>query len=188
MNIILIGMMGSAKSSVASILASALQWQHLDSDSIVEEQTQMTIDEIFACFGEERFRALESNVMRDLAIFPRPAVISLGGGAILNRSAMEELKLTGEVFYLSASPEHLLARLARSKTPRPLLRDASDRLLRLDEILNARRLIYEHFADRIIAADNRNSDSIAAEILSHLRRKPQLNNSSFEALGKGGTT
>jgi len=165
MNIILIGMMGSAKSSVASILARALKWQHLDSDSIVEEQTQMTIDAIFARYGEERFRALEAAVMQDLVFFPSPAVISLGGGAILNGAAMDVLKRTGTVFYLRASPEHLLARLAESTTTRPLLKDAADRLLRLREILSARRSIYEHFADHIIDADDRTSDFLAREIL-----------------------
>ncbi|MBS3939164.1 MAG: shikimate kinase [Peptococcaceae bacterium] len=165
MNIILIGMMGSAKSSVGRIVAAKMRRQHLDLDNIIEEQCGLDIPTIFARFGEPHFRFLEAGAMFEVGKFPLPAIISLGGGAILNANAMEALKLTGKVVYLEASPEHLLNRLEKSAQKRPLLEGAPDRLLRLTAILTARRSRYEHYADLVIKTDAKESVDVAAEII-----------------------
>lgn len=165
MNIVLIGMMGSAKSSVGRILATKMHRQHLDLDSIIEEQCGLDIPTIFARFGEPYFRRLEAGAMFEVGNFSLPAIISLGGGAILNAGAMETLKLTGKVVYLEATPEHLLLRLEKSAQKRPLLEGAPDRLLRLTAILTARRSRYEHYADLVIKTDAKDSVDIAGEII-----------------------
>jgi len=165
MKIILIGMMGSAKSTVGRLLAAQLHCPLLDLDNMIEEQCQQAIYEIFAERGEGYFRQLEAAAMLKLAAQAGPAVISLGGGAILNSTAMDVLKDTGRVIYLRATPAHLAKRLAYSAEKRPLLLDAPDQLARLTDILALRRHIYEHYAHLSLDSDNKNSAALAAEIL-----------------------
>jgi len=165
MKIILIGMMGSAKSTVGQLLAAEFRWVHLDLDNLIEEQTGQAIHEIFALRGEGHFRQLESEAMLALSRSAPPAVISLGGGAILNKEAMDALRKTGKVIYLRASPSHLAMRLELSTEKRPLLMDAPDQLLRLTEILAVRRSIYEGYADLILDSDEKTSAILVEEIL-----------------------
>jgi len=165
MKVILIGMMGSAKSTVGMLLAAEFRCPHLDLDSMIEEQAQQAIHEIFAQRGENYFRGLEAAAMLELAKLARPAVISLGGGAILNKEAMDALKDTGRVVYLRATPAHLAKRLAHSTEKRPLLLNAPDQEARLAEILAARRSLYEGYADLILDSDDKTSLLLVEEIL-----------------------
>jgi len=165
MKIILTGMMGSAKSTVGLLLAAKFRCPHLDLDMMIEAQTQQAIHEIFAQRGEGYFRQLESAAMFELAKLAEPTVISLGGGAVLNKDAMEALKGTGRVIYLRASPAHLAERLAHSTEKRPLLMDAPDQLVRLTEILAVRRTIYEGYADLILDSEEKTSAILVEEIL-----------------------
>lgn len=165
MKVILIGMMGSAKSTVGMLLAAKFGCPHLDLDNLIEEQTEQAIHEIFALRGEDYFRQLESAAMFELARLAQPAVISLGGGAILNREAMDALRKTGRVIYLRASPAHLAMRLEHSTEKRPLLMDAPDQLVRLADILAVRRTIYEGYADLILDSEDKSSALLVEEIL-----------------------
>ena len=83
-NIVLMGMPGCGKSTLAENLALRLGWQWLDSDQEIEKQEGIGISEIFAQYGEGFFRRLETKCIRCLLQREDPAVISLGGGAVRN--------------------------------------------------------------------------------------------------------
>ncbi|MFF2887898.1 shikimate kinase [Paenibacillus sp. NPDC057967] len=121
--VILIGFMGTGKSSVSRLLAEKLEWSCADSDEEVERAAGRSISDIFAEDGEQAFRDMESRELRKLLEQPSHAVIATGGGAVLreeNRSAM--LK-HGFVAALSCDPERIIARVLLDKS-RPLLKGA----------------------------------------------------------------
>ncbi|MFP4177647.1 MAG: shikimate kinase [Acholeplasmataceae bacterium] len=143
MNIYLIGMPGSGKSTVARALAAALGRPMIDLDARIEEDALMFIDEIFSIHGEETFRELETQALKGVA--KQNAVISCGGGIVensANRSYME-----GIVIYLKCRIDTLEERLKNGPI-RPLLHDKPLILLERE-----RSDSYEAFADLIVTND-----------------------------------
>ena len=120
MNVTLMGFMGSGKTTVGRILATRLGWDFVDTDRRVEAKTGLAIPEIFATRGEAGFRALEAEVIRDLARGERQ-VIATGGGAVLDPANRLSLRMAGVVVHLKASPELLWRRVSGSD--RPLAQD-----------------------------------------------------------------
>jgi shikimate kinase len=144
-NVILIGFMGTGKSTVGRLLAEALGWAYLDSDSCIVEEQGLTIPEIFERDGEERFRAMESDVLRRVMNKPQQ-VIATGGGAVLaevNRIAMLE---SGYVVALKADKGEIIARVSK-ETGRPLLKGDLEK--RVELLLESRETAYD-FADLIV--------------------------------------
>jgi shikimate kinase len=166
-NLYLIGMMGSGKSSVGRILAERLDYQFFDSDQLIEQVSKTSIAEIFAQEGEESFRTVETQVLAQLAPYPR-LVISTGGGAVLKSENWSYLH-HGIVVWLDVPPETLFARVSQDPTPRPLLQQA-DPLQTLKAIFQERQRYYAQ-ADIRVDADapaeevvQRTLDSLKARI------------------------
>ncbi len=119
-HITLIGMMGSGKSTVAPLVGAALKRPVLEVDALIEKHEGLPIGEIFAAKGEAHFRRVESEFIAH-AIPLAPSVLSLGGGAFQWEATRELLLANTVVFYLSATPEVLAARLRSGAAMRPLL-------------------------------------------------------------------
>lgn len=163
MNIVLCGMMGSGKTTVAAAINRKYGLEVVDTDTeIVRRYGE--ISAIFASRGEEYFRDLESEAVRQAA--KRDGiVISLGGGCVLRQGNVEELKRTGRIFYLRARAETVIARI-QGDTSRPLLQGNLEE--RVHSILAARSAIYEKAADIVIDTDDKTPEQLADIIVSEI--------------------
>lgn len=122
--IILIGYMGSGKSTLGKKIARKLDYEFLDTDSVIEEQAGMTIADIFEQFGEAHFRTLEHDLLLSLKGKNR-LVIATGGGMPCFHENMNLLNELGRTFYLKRSVPELVHRLTHAKKVRPLIKDKS---------------------------------------------------------------
>jgi shikimate kinase len=116
------GFMGCGKTTWSRKLAAHLGYDFIDLDQLLEEQAGMTITEYFASYGEEAFRILESEVLKQTA-YSNNTVISTGGGLPCFFDNMSWMKAHGKTVYIKLSPKTLVDRLEKGKAKRPLLRD-----------------------------------------------------------------
>lgn len=160
-NIILIGFMGSGKTTVGKALAEQLSYQFLDTDDWIEKKENKTINEIFKEQGETYFRDLETDTIKQLSNLEKH-IISTGGGLPLKQENGEILKQNGFIVYLDVKKDTVLKRLEGDKT-RPLL---SSNMLEqnIKERLEYRKPIYEYTAHISVSVDNREVDDIVEEI------------------------
>ena len=164
LNLYLVGMMGSGKSSVGRHLAEALNYRFIDADTSLEEVAGRSVPEIFASDGESGFRALESAVLNQIASW-HSLVVATGGGVVTQPANWGELH-QGVVVWLDAPDAMLLQRLEADPTPRPLM-EAEDRAERLATLLAERRPLYAQ-ADLRILQDGRPPEQVAEQILDAL--------------------
>ena len=118
----IIGFMGSGKTTTGKKLASLLGWSFIDLDKKIEEQSGNTISEIFSKYGENYFRDVESEVLKNLGS-EKNTIISTGGGAPCFGDNMEYMIRTGLTLYLKLTPGQLRSRLSQETNERPLLKD-----------------------------------------------------------------
>lgn len=162
-HLVLVGMMGVGKSTVARIVAERLGRSVVDSDSVIEARTGRTVREIFAADGEQAFRALESEVLLEALASPVPAVIAAAGGVVLsatNRAALNAAK--ARIVWLSADPATLVERV-RNGGHRPLLDD--DPAATLQRMFEQREPLYREVADMIVRVDDRSAVDVAEAVL-----------------------
>lgn len=172
-NIVLIGFMGTGKSSIAHHLHELYHLEIAEMDEIIVEREGMSIPEIFASKGVEYFRTLETNLLRELQQ-KQNMVISCGGGAALREENVKAMKQNGYVILLTATPQTIFERVGQDQN-RPVLNDRrSPEGIR--ELMEERRPKYEAAADFIIETDQKNPLQIASEIISRLTEKIQLLN------------
>jgi shikimate kinase len=122
--IYLIGFMGSGKSTVGKRLALRLNHSFVDMDKTIEEESGMTIREIFKKKGEDEFRRIEHKLILK-TVKMNNVVVSTGGGVPCFFDNMDIINMNGISIYLKMTPEELLKRLKGSKYERPLIRDLS---------------------------------------------------------------
>lgn len=162
MNIVLCGMMGVGKSTVGVRVAELTRRKWVDTDILIENR-HGKISDIFEYYGEGHFRALEAELVAELAKAD-DLVISTGGGLVLKPENAELLKRNGKIFFLRASFETLLKRVRADET-RPLLKDTGKTAERLGELLCERTPVYELVADFIVDTDERTIEETAREIV-----------------------
>lgn len=160
MNISLMGFMGSGKTTVGRILATRLGWDFVDTDQLVEERSGMAIPELFATHGEAGFRALETEVIREVSRGDRQ-VIATGGGAVLDPANRLALRMAGVVVHLKASPELLWRRVSNSD--RPLAQDP----MAFRERYQARYPLYQQLPIQV--ASSGSAARVAERILEGIR-------------------
>ncbi|MDH4471090.1 MAG: shikimate kinase [Fluviicola sp.] len=163
MKIILVGFMGSGKSTVGKQLAAKLQLPFIDSDAWIEEQTGSSVSRIFELEGESGFREWEQRFVSQLN--KEPQVVSCGGGLPCFNDLMVNLKEQGTVVYLKTSVETLVNRLILERADRPLVASVSEETF-LEEITNrlsAREPVYQQ-AHQIIETDGKSIQEIVDEI------------------------
>ena len=146
LNISLCGMMGSGKSTIGKILANKLDYNFIDVDKMIEIETKKTIKKIFEEDGEEYFRDLEEKITINILEY-KETIVSLGGGAIINKKIRSAIKKNSYNIYLKVDVDILTKRLQNSKT-RPLIykKDLKTELINL---INKRKKFYQK-ADLII--------------------------------------
>ncbi len=161
-NIILIGFMGSGKTSVGIRLSYYLKQTMLDTDKWIEKRQKMTVSQIFADKGEEAFRAMETDCLRELIGSADHQIISVGGGLPMREENHALLKKLGKVVYLKITPEAVYERL-KSDTTRPLLQVENPKE-RIEILLKERAPVYEACADIVVEVSGKNFEEILKEI------------------------
>lgn len=164
-NIILIGFMGSGKTSVGIKLSYQMKRIMIDTDKWIEQKQKMSVSEIFAAFGEEEFRRMETRCLERLMECADHQIISAGGGLPMRKENHPLLKELGKVFYLRVSPETVYERL-KNDTTRPLLQVENPKE-RIRTLLLDRGPVYEACADVIIDVSELSFDEILENILEN---------------------
>lgn len=162
-NIILIGFMGSGKTSAAIRLSYRLRRTMVDTDKEIERLHHMEVAEIFERLGEEEFRDMETRCLERLAKRSGGEIISTGGGLPMREENRGLLKNLGTVIYLRVRPETVCSRLAGDAS-RPLLQ-GKDKEEKVKRLLEMRAPVYESAADFVIDTDEKATDEIVDEIL-----------------------
>lgn len=158
--IILIGFMGTGKSSVAEALSEAMQIPNIDVDKEIVAVDGRGIPEIFVQDGEAGFRMLETKVLKQLLQLPHPAIIATGGGAVLKQENRELMVANGLVIQLSASADVIISRVSNDRG-RPLLQ--GDVAERVHTLLKTRANAYD-FAHLTIDTSNQSISQIVNDI------------------------
>ncbi len=164
MNIFLIGMPGSGKTTIARTLAKDLGYTYIDLDGMIEKEALLFIEEIFEKYGEKKFRALETEALRSIS-HDRKQVIACGGGVVTvkeNKKLMKGLKL-----YLDTDIEIIKNRLD-TDYQRPLLKEKT-----LEQLFDERYFHYQEFADAIIS-NNFDIETTLKVIKNYIKHEVKL--------------
>lgn len=169
--IILIGYMGSGKTTVGKALSKETGMMFYDLDWYIESRMRKTVSQIFAEKGEEGFRKIEHNLLHEVAEF-EDVIISCGGGTPCFFDNMDYLNQQGDVVYLKATPETLYKHLLMAKVERPLLKDKTpeELIAYITEHLKEREPFYgkaRHILD-VNVLDNYDKIAISVERIKSL--------------------
>ena len=163
-NIVLVGFMGTGKSTVGRVIAQKLEFHFIDTDDVIEQTSKAKISDIFAEHGEVYFRDLESQAVKSVALM-KNQVVATGGGVVLRSSNIDLLRTGGPIFCLNATPKAIWDRV-RSSQSRPLLR-GPDPLKKIETLLD-KRAPYYALADHQIETTGVSVDRVADEIISYI--------------------
>lgn len=163
-NIILIGFMATGKTTIGENLAKKLNMPFFDTDYLIENIEQKSIESIFSTKGEEYFRQKEQEILQTLKK-KEQAIISTGGGIVINPINREILLKMGTIIHLQAEKDWIIKNIKRSNVQRPLLK-SSDIEQKIINILKERKPFYE-IADYKIKVDNLEIEEII-EKLCHI--------------------
>lgn len=161
-NIVLVGFMGTGKTSTGRAVAARLGRAFIDMDAEIERRQGCTIPELFARAGETHFRTLERALVRELAA-RRELVVAPGGGIVLNPDNLRDFAEGGLVVCLRASPEMILARVGGDAN-RPLLQ-VEDKLGRIRELLARRQPLYDAIPHQL-ETDGLTPEQVAEDVLA----------------------
>jgi shikimate kinase len=164
-SIVLTGFMGAGKSVVGRRLAERLDMNVVDTDDVIEEDEGMKISEIFARYGEARFRELESEAVHKVSAL-KDQVIVTGGGVVLNAANIENLRENGTIVYLHVAPETAYNRV-KNETHRPLLQ-VEDPLKNIKELLEQRAPFYAN-NDIEVDTSKLSVNEVVSEILNKIK-------------------
>ncbi|QUI23818.1 shikimate kinase [Vallitalea pronyensis] len=164
-NILLIGFMGSGKSTVGKELSKALDCKFIDMDYEIEHKENRSICDIFNTDGEDHFRKLETHYLQSL-LKTDNAIISTGGGVVLKEGNRKLLKAIGKVIFLHADVEHIVKNV-KDDTTRPLLQ-SDDYMKTITDMLESREDKYLSSADIIIQTSGKSVACIVDEIMTLL--------------------
>jgi shikimate kinase len=171
-NLVLIGFMGTGKSSVGVRLAKRLKREFVDMDRAIEIVCDMSVADIFKRYGEKRFRSEESLMAAKLGK-QQDLIISTGGGVVLFPDNMAALKENGLLICLDSNPADILARVSRKKGTRPLLKKNIS-VAEIERLLKEREAFYAQ-ADARVNTSGKDMEKIIREIVQIM----QENNFEF---------
>ena len=167
-NLMLIGFMGTGKSTVAGKLKQMLQAEQIEMDACIAEEAGMSIPDIFEKFGESHFRDLETGMLRKFKE-KKPVIVSCGGGAVLRDENIEIMRGQGKIILLTATPQTIYERV-KDNHDRPVL-NGNMNVEYISELMEKRKVRYEMAADIVIATDGKTVDEICNEILEEVKVK-----------------
>lgn len=166
--VVLVGLPGAGKSTTGRRLAKILAVPFTDTDSLIEQREQQSIGQLFADFGEQRFRAIEADVIAG-ALETFDGVLSLGGGALTSTATRAVIAASDvPVVYLRATLDQLSLRVGDGRT-RPLL--AGNPEARLALLAAERAPTYDELATIIVDTDGRSPGQVAATVAARLHER-----------------
>ncbi|MFH1999942.1 MAG: 3-dehydroquinate synthase [Planctomycetota bacterium] len=152
--VILAGFMGTGKTATGQALAGLLGRTFMDTDQVIEEREQMTVEEIFSRHGEAHFREREAALVQELTR-RSGLVVATGGGMLLNEMNFKTLSRLGPVYLLHASIDAILTRIHKDST-RPLVKSgkgSKDARKKVESLLKAREAVYARVPRQIDTTD-----------------------------------
>ncbi len=167
-NIVLIGFMGTGKSTVGLKLAEKLRREFIDMDKEIEKVTGMAINDLFRKHGEIRFRSEEKLMAKKLSA-QENVVIATGGGIVLQEENIAALRENGILICLDAEPEDIYERVNRKKGTRPLLKK-NLQVADVAEMLKNREPYYA-CADYRVNTSNKSLDEVVNNIIKYIKNK-----------------
>ena len=150
-NIVLIGFMGAGKTTVSDYLSTMFDMDIVEMDQEITDREEMSIPDIFATYGEEYFRDLETSLLVELQD-RKNVIISCGGGTALRENNVAEMKKNGRVVLLTASPETIYERV-KDSDDRPVLKGRKN-VDGIAELMEQRREKYEAAAEIVVQTDH----------------------------------
>jgi shikimate kinase len=167
MNIVLTGMRGSGKSTIAKMLAGKMNRSFIDMDSLIVKKVGMPLPEFVKKNGWKTFRDKETEVTLETADLTN-TIIATGGGVILRKQNVDALKKNGKFVFLKTSIQTMIKRIGEDKN-RPALTNKKTMEEELEEVWKERKNLYEQSADSIIETDNKTHEAIVNEIISTIK-------------------
>ena len=165
-NLVLIGMMGSGKSTISRLLSDVTKQNLIDTDKLIEKETKLAIKEIFHKKGENFFRKIEEKIVLN-SLKLSNSIISIGGGAFLNDKIREKIKNNCISVWLKCSEQTLIPRIKNSKKrPKAYLLKEKD----LIKLINDRSKIYSK-AEYKVNCDTLTKNEIVDKILKIYEKK-----------------
>lgn len=158
----LIGFMGSGKTTVSRHMTEALGIPKIEMDDLLAERAGKPITRIFAEDGEEVFRRMETELLKEIGA-GGPVIVSCGGGVVLRPENVEIMKRTGTILLLSAAPETIYSRVCHS-TKRPIL-NGNMNVEFIAGLMAKRDPAYRAAADVTVSIDGKTSEIVAGEIV-----------------------
>jgi shikimate kinase len=169
-NIVLVGFMGTGKSTVGRFLAEKLNWEFVDTDHYIEKQEGISVAELFTKQGEAFFRKIETQAILEI-MRKTDQIIATGGGAILAEENRKSLKANGFVVALTASVETIVQRVGGDRN-RPLLQGKANEIV--PRLMQQRKHAYD-FADFTISTDRLRIEFIAQRLLGAYHKQTNKN-------------
>lgn len=167
MRIILIGFMGVGKTTIGKIIAKKLKLNFVDMDNYIEKREGKSISKIFEEYGEQQFRELESESLKDL-IKSDNIVISTGGGIVTTKENSDILKKEKIVIFLDANTQTILNNLSKEIDKRPLLSNSNNVEYTISNLLNERYEKYNSICDIKIDINEKNIEEVVSQILVNI--------------------
>ncbi len=164
-NIMLIGFMGTGKTTVSKRLSRDMELPEVDMDAYIVEHENMKISEIFDKSGEDGFRKIETECLKEIQE-EKGRIVSCGGGAVLKNENVECMKKGGVIVLLTATPETIYERV-KDNDDRPIL-NGNMNVPFIEQLMNKRKERYLEVADVIIVTDNKSVSEISSEIQAKL--------------------
>lgn len=164
-NIVLIGFMGAGKTTVSDYLSTMFDMDIIEMDQEITDREEMSIPDIFATYGEEYFRDLETSLLVELQD-RKNVIISCGGGTALRENNVAEMKKNGRVVLLTASPETIYERV-KDSDDRPVLKGRKN-VDGIAELMEQRREKYEAAADIVVQTDRKTVLQVCEELVRRL--------------------
>ena len=165
---ILIGMMGSGKTTIGKKLAKILNLDFIDTDKIIEKDCKIKINKIFEKFGESFFRKKEEKVVLKLLSKKKSSVIALGGGAFLNKKVQKKIIKENVSIWLDVSLEAIYKR-CKGSNQRPLLNKKNNSNLKktIKELMQIRKPIYSKA--KFVIKTNKSTTEVCKKILFSIK-------------------
>jgi shikimate kinase len=165
-NLVLVGFMGSGKSSVGREIARRCEFRFLDTDTAIRDKYRKSIAEIFALFGEPLFRDQENAVLQELQLSQR-SVIATGGGIVLQSRNHPLLRSLGLVLWLTANEEVIWERVSRNRN-RPLLHTPDPRAT-ISNLMSTRYPLYGSVAHLTVETSGLSHREVADRALEAIQ-------------------
>jgi shikimate dehydrogenase len=194
MNIVLIGMRGSGKTTAGKILARKLGGELVEMDELITRKAGLSIPEIVKKYGWEKFRDIEEEITNEVA--KRDNIVNAAGGGVVTREKnIAKLKENGVLVWLKAGVETLLER-TQEDSQRPPLVKGKTRREEVEITLAGRKPLYQKAADLVIDTENKTPEEVAGDIIKSLKQiccligdpvehslSPLIHNVGYQALG-----